>query len=60
MMITQRDGMINAHNITSMDDFDYIRVDDAKSFVNVWNEISRAVAKKVSMLTQRKMQGFLF
>ena len=37
MMITQRDGMNNAHNLTNMDDFDYIRVDDAKSFVKVWN-----------------------
>ena len=29
MKITQRDGMINAHNLTGMDDFDYIRVNDA-------------------------------
>ena len=28
MTINQRDGTINAHNLTSMDDFDYIRVDD--------------------------------
>ena len=28
MTINQRDGMINAHNITGMDDFDSIRVDD--------------------------------
>ena len=38
MKITQCDGMINAHNLTSMDDFHYIRVDDAGSFVKVWNE----------------------
>ena len=37
MIINRRDGMINAHNLTSMDDFDYIRVDDAKSFFKVWN-----------------------
>ena len=29
MTITQCDGMINAHNLRGMDDFDYIRVDDA-------------------------------
>ena len=49
MKFTQRDGMISAHNFTSMDDFDYIRVDDSKSFVKVWNKISRAVATKVGM-----------
>ena len=27
MMITQSDGMINAYNLSSMDDFNYIRVD---------------------------------
>ena len=51
--------MINAHNLTSMDDFDYIRVDDVKSFVKVWNETSRSLAPKVGMPTQRKLQGFL-
>ena len=38
MTITHRDDMINAHNITGMDNFDYIRVDDARSFIKVWNE----------------------
>ena len=28
MTTNQRDGIINAHNITGMDDFDSIRVDD--------------------------------
>ena len=32
MKITQRDGMINAHNLTGMDDFDYITVNYAGSF----------------------------
>ena len=59
MKITQRDGIINAHNLTSMDDFDYIRVDDVESFVKVWNETSRSLAPKVGMPTQRKLQGFL-
>ena len=59
MKITQRDGMINSHNLTGMDDFDYIRVDDAGSFVKVWNDTSRAVATKVGMPTQQKLQGFL-
>ena len=40
MTITQSDGIINAHNIMVMGDFDYIRVDDAGSFVKVWNEAS--------------------
>ena len=35
MAITQRDGMIIAHNITSMEDFDHIRVDYAESIVKV-------------------------
>ena len=60
MIIKRHDGMINAHNLTSMDDFDYIRVDDAVSFVKVWNETSRAVATKVDMPTQRKLRGFLY
>ena len=38
--ITQRDGMINAHNLTVMDNFDYISVDDAGSFIKVWNDTS--------------------
>ena len=52
MTITQRDGMNNAHNLTGMDDFDYIRVDDAGSFVKVWNETSQAVATKSGMTPQ--------
>ena len=52
--------MINAHNFTGMDDFDYIRVDDGGSFVKVWNETSQAAAKKVGIPTQRKIQGFLY
>ena len=43
-----------------MDDFDYIRVDDDKSFVKVWNKISRAVALKVDITTQHNIQGFLY
>ena len=58
--ITQHDGMINAHNITGMDNFDYIRVDDAKSFFKAWNETSREVATMVGIPTQRKLQGFLY
>ena len=38
MTITHRNDMINAHNITGMDNFDYIRVYDARSFIKVWNE----------------------
>ena len=60
MKITQRNGMINAHNITGMDDFDYTRVDDAGSFVKVWDETSLPVATTVDMLTQRKLKGFLY
>ena len=60
MTISQRDGMINAPNITCMDDLDYIRVDDAGSFIKVWNDTSQAVATKVGMPTQRKMQAFLY
>ena len=40
MTITQRDGMINAHNIMGMNNFDYIRVDDDGSSVKVWNDTS--------------------
>ena len=29
MKITHRDGMIHTHNLKGMDNFDYIRVDDA-------------------------------
>ena len=36
--ITQSYGMINTHNITGMDNFDCIRVDDAKSFVKASHE----------------------
>ena len=39
MTITQRDGMINANNLTGMDDFDYSRV-DAVSFIKVCNDTS--------------------
>ena len=59
MKTTQHDGMINAHNLTDMDDFDYIRVNDARSFVKVWNETSQEVATKVDTNTQHKLQGFL-
>ena len=52
--------MINSHNLTVMNDFDYIRVDDFGSFVKVWNETSRAVAMKVGIYTQHKLQGFLY
>ena len=60
MKITQRDGMINAHNLMGMYDFDYIRVNDAGSFIKVRNDTSRALATKVGMPTQRKLQGFLY
>ena len=60
MTITQRDGMINAHNLTGTDDFDYIRVDDSRSFIKVWNDTSQVVATKVGMPTQQKVQGFLY
>ena len=59
MRINQCDDMINAHNLTEMDDFDYIRVDDAGSFIKVWNDTSRAVGTKVGMPTQRNIQVFL-
>ena len=59
MTITQRDDMMNSHNLTGMDNFDYIRVDDSGSFIKVWNDTSQAVATKVGMPTQRKLQGFL-
>ena len=52
--------MINAHNLTGMDYFDYISVDDAGSFIKVWNDTSHAVTTKVGMLTHRKLQGFLY
>ena len=29
MTTTQRDGMMNTHNLTGMENFDYIRVNDA-------------------------------
>ena len=35
MTTNQRDGMINAHNLPGMDDFDYIRFDDARSFITL-------------------------
>ena len=60
MTITQWDGMINSYNLMSMYDFYYIRVDDAKSFVKVWNEISQEVATKVGIPAQRKLQVFLY
>ena len=41
MIISQRYGIMNANNITGMDEFDYIRVDDAGLFVKVWNETSQ-------------------
>ena len=52
--------MINAHNIMGMEDFDYIRVDDAISLIKVWNDTSQAVAMKVGMPTHPKLQGFLY
>ena len=43
-----------------MDDFDYIRFDDAGSFIKVWNKTSQAVATKFGMPTQRNLQSFLY
>ena len=60
MIINQLDGMINAHNLTNMDNFDYIRVEDAKSFAKVCNNTSREVATKVVIPPQRKLQGFFY
>ena len=60
MTTTQRDDTINAHNLTGMDTFYYIRVNDTGSFIKVWNDTSLAVATKVGMPTQRKMQAFLY
>ena len=57
---TQRDGMINAENLIGMEEFDYIRIDDAGSFINIWNDTSEAVATKVGIPTQSKLQGFLY
>ena len=57
--INQRDGMISVHNLTGMDDFYYIKVDDAESFVNIWNETSQAVATKVHIPKQHKLKGLL-
>ena len=44
----------------SMDDFEYIRVDYSKSFIKVWNKTSQAVATKLVIPTQRKLQVFLY
>ena len=60
MKTTQCDGMINAHNITGMDDFDYIRVDDTGSFIKVCNDNSREVTTEVDTPTQCKLQGFIY
>ena len=57
--ITQRDDMINSHNITGMDEFDYIRFDDSGLFIKVWNDPSQVVSTKFGMTTKRKLQGFL-
>ena len=35
MIITHRDGMINAYNLMGIDDFEYFRVNDDESFVKV-------------------------
>ena len=60
MTITQHDGIMNAHNLTGMDDFDYIRVDDTGSFIKLWNDTSQAVAMEVGMPIQINLQGFLY
>ena len=60
MTNTQRGGMNNVHNFTSMDNFDSIRVDDTKSLVKVWNETSQAVTTKFVIPTQHKLQGLLY
>ena len=60
MPITQRDGMINSHNLTGMDEFYYIRVNYDGSFIKVCEDTSRAVATKVGIPTKRKLQGFLY
>ena len=52
MTIIHLDGMTNAYNLMVMDNFGYIRVDDAGSFVKVWNETSQAVATKSGMTPQ--------
>ena len=38
MTITHHYGIINAHNLTGMDNFDYIRVNDYGSFINICND----------------------
>ena len=60
MKTTQIYGMINAHNLTGIDHFDYIRVDDYGLFIKVWNDTSQVVSTKVGMPTQRKLKGFLY
>ena len=57
---TKRYGTINVNNFTSMEYFDYISVDDAKSFVKVWKKTSQEVDTKFGMSTQSKLQGFLY
>ena len=52
--------MINAHNLTGMDNFDYIRVDDVRSFIKVCNKISLSVATEVCIPIQHKLQGFFY
>ena len=43
-----------------MEGFDYIRVDDAGSFIKVLNDTLQAVATKVGTPKQCKLQGFLY
>ena len=60
MIITQRGDMINPHNLTSMDNFDYIMVDNVRSFIKVWNKNSLSVATEVCIPIQHKLQGFFY
>lgn len=57
---TRTAGMINAHDIESMDDFQLMRPEDAYKFLKTYNDTVRSVANKIGLPAQKRLEGFLY
>lgn len=57
---TQANGMISAHDIIDMDDFQIMRPEDTYRFVKTYNDTVRSVANKIGLPAQKRLEGFLY
>ena len=56
----QVNGMCTVHGFTSMEDFEFIKYEEASSIIKMYNDAYRQVGQKIGFPVQKKLQGFLW